>query len=111
MIKAYTTEESINCCTKYIRDGRAIGLPIPHHEGITLGIGCTGRKVRTDVEYETVQQAHHSVLHQLVVMERYVEESWTRSAPLKTEIARRHGSRNSTRSISQCESKSKTYPM
>ena len=27
MIEAYTTEESVNCCTKYIKDGKAIGLP------------------------------------------------------------------------------------
>ena len=63
MIEAYTTEEVVNCCTKYIRDGRAIGLPVPQHEGKTSGMGCTGRKVRIDVEYEMVQQAHHSVLH------------------------------------------------
>ena len=29
MIEAYTTEEAINCCTRYIQDGRAIGLPVP----------------------------------------------------------------------------------
>ena len=29
MIEAYTTEEAINCCMKYIRDGNAIGLPVP----------------------------------------------------------------------------------
>ena len=27
MIEAYTTNEAINCCTRYIRDGRATGLP------------------------------------------------------------------------------------
>jgi hypothetical protein len=74
MIEAYTTEEAVNCSTKYVRDGRAIGLPVPQHEGRTLGMGCTGSKVRTDVQYETVQEAHHSVLNQLVVMEPYVEK-------------------------------------
>jgi hypothetical protein len=49
MIKAYTTKEAVNCCTRYIQDGRAIGLPIPQHEGRTSGMGCTGRKVCTDV--------------------------------------------------------------
>ena len=49
MIKAYTTEEAVNCCTRYIQDGRAIGLLVPQHEGRTSGMGCTGRKVRTDV--------------------------------------------------------------
>ena len=63
MIEAYTTEEVINCCTRYIRDGGAIGLPIPQHEGRTSGMGCTRRKVRTGVQYEMVQQAHQSVLH------------------------------------------------
>ena len=37
-------------------------------------MGCTGRKVRTDVENEMVQQAHYNILHQLVVMETYVEK-------------------------------------
>ena len=49
MIKAYTTEEAINCCTKYIRDRNAIGLPVHPHNGRTLGMGCTGRKICTDV--------------------------------------------------------------
>jgi hypothetical protein len=58
MIEAYTTEESINCCIRYIRDGRAIGLPVPQHNGRTLGRGCTGRKVRTNIPNETVQEEH-----------------------------------------------------
>jgi hypothetical protein len=74
MIEAYTTEEAVNCCMKYIRDGRAIGLPVHPHEGQTSGMGCTGRKVCTDVENETVRQAHYNILHQLVVMETYVEK-------------------------------------
>jgi hypothetical protein len=74
MIEAYTTEEAVNCFTRYIRDGRAIGLPIPQHKGRTSGMGCTGRKVRTDVQYETVQEAHHSILNQLVVTEPYVDK-------------------------------------
>ena len=63
MIEAYTTEEGVNCCTWYILDRRAIGLPIPQHEGRTSGMGCTGRKVCIDVHYKMVQEAHHSVLN------------------------------------------------
>jgi hypothetical protein len=74
MIEAYTTEEAVNYCTRYIWDGRAIGMPVPQHEGRTSRMGCTGMKVRTDVQYETVQEAHHSVFNQLVVMEPYVEK-------------------------------------
>jgi hypothetical protein len=37
-------------------------------------MGCTGRKVCTDVWYKTVQEAHHSILNQLVVMESYVNK-------------------------------------
>jgi hypothetical protein len=73
-LEAYTTEKAINCCTWYIRDGRVIDLPIPQHEGRTLGIDCTGRKLRTNVQYETVQEAHHNILNQLVVMEPYVDK-------------------------------------
>jgi hypothetical protein len=39
MIEAYTTEEAMNCCTKYIRDVRVIGLPVHKHEGRTAGKG------------------------------------------------------------------------
>jgi hypothetical protein len=74
MIEAYITDEVINCCTKYIRDGNAIGLPVPLHEGRTSGMGCTGRKVRTDVDDEMVQEAHHNTLNQLVFMDKYVEK-------------------------------------
>jgi hypothetical protein len=73
MIEAYTTKESINCCIRYIRDGRVIGLLVPQHEGRTSGRGCTGRKVRTNIPNEMVQEAHHSVLNELVLMEPYVE--------------------------------------
>jgi hypothetical protein len=74
MIEAYTTEEAINCCAKYIRDGNAIGLPVPLHEGKTSGMRCMGRKVRTNVQDEMVQEAHHNALNQLVVMDKWVEK-------------------------------------
>jgi hypothetical protein len=33
MIEAYMTEEAINWCMRYIRDGSVIGLPVHQHEG------------------------------------------------------------------------------
>jgi hypothetical protein len=42
MIEAYTMEEAVNWCMRYIRDGRVIELPVHHHEGKTSGMGCTG---------------------------------------------------------------------
>jgi hypothetical protein len=33
-----------------------------------------GRKVRTNVQYEMVQETYHNVLNQLVVMEPYVDK-------------------------------------
>jgi hypothetical protein len=74
MIEAYKTEESVNWCMRYIKDARAIGLPVHQHEGRTAGIGCTGRKVCTDIANKEVEQAHYSILHQLVSMEKYVEK-------------------------------------
>jgi hypothetical protein len=37
-------------------------------------MGCTGRKVRTDVDDQIVQEAHHNALNQLVVMDKWVEK-------------------------------------
>jgi hypothetical protein len=42
MIETYMTEEAINWCMRYIRDGRAIGLSVHQHEGRTARKGCTG---------------------------------------------------------------------
>jgi hypothetical protein len=33
----YTTEEVVECCTDYVKDGKRIGLPIPLHEGRLRG--------------------------------------------------------------------------
>jgi hypothetical protein len=63
MIEAYIIDEAINCCTIYIRDGNAIGLPVPLHEGRTLGMGCTRRKVHSNVVEETLQEAHRNALN------------------------------------------------
>jgi hypothetical protein len=37
-------------------------------------MGCSGRKVFTDVPYEKVEEARYNILHQLVSMEKYVEK-------------------------------------
>ena len=74
MIEAYTIEESVNWCMRYIKDGRAIGLPVHQHEGRTSGKGCTGRQVRTDIPYKDVEEAHYNILHQLACMDKYVEK-------------------------------------
>ena len=74
MIESYTTEEAINYCTKYIWARNVIGLPVHPHEGRTSGMGCTRRKVRTDVLDKMVQEAHHNALNQLVVMEKWVDK-------------------------------------
>jgi hypothetical protein len=44
MIEAYKTEEAVNCCTRYVQDGNAIGLPIHQHESRTWGWGARGGK-------------------------------------------------------------------
>jgi hypothetical protein len=33
IMEGYTTEEVVDCCIDYIKDGKRIGLPIPLHEG------------------------------------------------------------------------------
>jgi hypothetical protein len=73
MIEAYTIEEAVNYCMRYVQDGNAIGLPVHQHEDRTMGMGCMGRKVRTDIEYEIMQEVHHDALNQLVSMEKWVE--------------------------------------
>jgi hypothetical protein len=36
-MEGYTTEEVVECCVDYIKDGKWIDLPIPLHEGRMRG--------------------------------------------------------------------------
>ena len=44
MMESYHTEESIDCCIDYIKDRRAVGLPVSRHEGRLSGRGTIGKK-------------------------------------------------------------------
>jgi hypothetical protein len=41
----YTTEEVVECCMDYVKDGKWIGLSIPLHEGRLRGRGRMGQKL------------------------------------------------------------------
>jgi hypothetical protein len=43
-MEGYTTEEVVECCMYYVKDGKRIGLPIPLHEGRLRGRGRMGKK-------------------------------------------------------------------
>jgi hypothetical protein len=40
MIEGYTTEEVIECCVDYIKDGKPIGLPLSRYHGRLSGKGA-----------------------------------------------------------------------
>jgi hypothetical protein len=44
IMEGYTTEEVVECCADYVKDGKRIGLPIPLHEGRLRGRGRMGQK-------------------------------------------------------------------
>jgi hypothetical protein len=72
IIEGYKTEEVVECCVDYIKDGKWIGLPIPLHEGRLRG--RMGQKTSIDRDYSLVSETHFSVLQQLVIAEPYIEE-------------------------------------
>jgi hypothetical protein len=61
-MKGYTTEEVVECCTDYVKDEKMIGLLIPLHEGRRRGRGKMGQKSFIDRDYNSVSEAHFSVL-------------------------------------------------
>jgi hypothetical protein len=71
-MEGYTTEEVVECCTDYVKDGKRIGLPIPLHEGRLRG--RMGQKSFVDRDYNLVSGAHFSVLQQLEIVMLYIEE-------------------------------------
>jgi hypothetical protein len=62
IMKGYTTEEVVECCTDYVKDGKRIGLSIPLHKDRLRGIGRIGQKSFIDRDYNLVSETHFSVL-------------------------------------------------
>jgi hypothetical protein len=62
IMECYTTEEVVECCMDYVKDGKQIGLPIPLHEGRLRGRGRMGQKTFLDRDYSLGSEAHFSVL-------------------------------------------------
>jgi hypothetical protein len=73
-MEGYTTEEVVECCADYIKDGKRIGLPIPLHEGRLRGRGRMCQKTFIDKDYNLVSEAHFSGLQQLMFAEPYIDE-------------------------------------
>jgi hypothetical protein len=74
IMEAYTTEEVVECCVDYVKDGKRIGLPIPLHEGRLRRRGRMGQKSVVDQDYNSVSESHFSVLQQLEIAAPYIEE-------------------------------------
>jgi hypothetical protein len=62
IMEGYTTEEVVDCCIDYIKDGKRIGLLIPLHEGRLRERGRMGQKSFVDKDYNSVSETHFSVL-------------------------------------------------
>jgi hypothetical protein len=72
-MEGYTTEEVVECCADYVKDGKKrIGLPMPLHEGRLRGRMC--QKSFIDRDYNSVSGAYFSVLQQLEIATPYIEE-------------------------------------
>jgi hypothetical protein len=76
IMEGYTTEEVVECYVDYVKDGKRIGLPIPLHEGRLRGRGRgrMSQKNFVDRDYNSVSEAHFSVLQQLKIAAQYIEE-------------------------------------
>jgi hypothetical protein len=67
-------KRSVELCTYYTKDGKRIGLPISLHEGRLRERGRMSQKTFVGKDYSLVSEAHFSVLHQLTVVEPYIDE-------------------------------------
>jgi hypothetical protein len=74
IMEGYTTEEVVECCANYIKDGKRIGLSIPLHEGRLRGRGRMDKKTFVNRYCSLVSETHFSVLQQLTVAEPYINE-------------------------------------
>jgi hypothetical protein len=78
MVEGYLTKEAIESggpfCNMVLKDQVAIGLSPSRHEGRLNGRGRMGKKSFVPQDYNIVLEAHHSILHQLSIMEPLIEE-------------------------------------
>jgi hypothetical protein len=74
IMEGYTTEEFVEYCADYVRDGKRIYLSIPLHEDRLRGRGRMSQKSFIDRDYNSVSEAHFSVLQQLKIDAPYIEE-------------------------------------
>nr|AAX96366.1 transposon protein, putative, CACTA, En/Spm sub-class [Oryza sativa Japonica Group] len=74
MVEGYSTEEVVECCIDYLKDGYAIGVPVPRHEGRLSGRGTIGKKRFVTHDHKSFQEAHFSVLHQFAIVEPYIDQ-------------------------------------
>jgi hypothetical protein len=74
LIEGYTTEEIIECCVDYKKDGNPIGVPVSRHHGRISSKGTKRHKSFIDVTYQRVCEAHFSIIQQLAVMRPYVKK-------------------------------------
>jgi hypothetical protein len=74
IMEGYTTEEVVECCADYVKDGKRIDLPILLHEGRLRGRGRMSQKSVVDRDYNLVSEAHFSVIQQLEIATLYIEE-------------------------------------
>jgi hypothetical protein len=74
IMEGYTTEEVVECCVDYIKDGKQIGLPIPLHEGRLRGRGRMSQKTFIDRYYNLVSETYFSVLQQGMIAGPYIDE-------------------------------------
>jgi hypothetical protein len=74
IMEGYITEEVLECCTDYVKDGKRICLSIPLHEGRLRGRGRMSQKSFVDRDYNSISESHFSVLQQLKIIASYIEE-------------------------------------
>jgi hypothetical protein len=78
MIEGYCTEEAIEARGPFynsiLKDQVAIVLPLSRHEGRLYGSDRMGRKSFIPPDYNTVLEAHHSILHQLEILEPFIQQ-------------------------------------
>jgi hypothetical protein len=74
IMEGYTIEEVVECCADYVKDGKRIALSISLHEGRLRGKGRMSQKNFVDRDYNSVSEAHFSVLQQLEIAAPYIEE-------------------------------------
>lgn len=72
IVEGYMAEESLECCSEYLHDMKAVGLRSNEDRDVSISKGISNGVIET-VSYEQLLQAHQTILENSDYVQPFIE--------------------------------------